>query len=233
MNDLRLGLCATLLIAATAPLLACSNGGTSNSPGPSTHASVADTSDAAPAADGATDAAVDAPDAGRLNDPEILGVLSAANAGEVQEGQLAGSSAGDARVKAFAAQLVSDHTMAQASLASYEQANSVTAAPSADQARLLASGQQTLASLQSLTGHAFDVAYVQAQVTAHTQVLALIDEVLLPSATSAGLRAIVQSARTMVAGHLAAAETLAPELADGGIEDGSAEDGAVGDGALE
>jgi putative membrane protein len=66
--------------------------------------------------------------------------------------------------------------------------------------------------LQTATGTDFDVAYVNAQVQAHQQVLDAIDNRLMPSATDADLKAMLTELRPTIESHLEEARKLSSEL---------------------
>ena len=77
---------------------------------------------------------------------------------------------------------------------------------------LTATASTTAGKLLTLVGPAFDVAYLDAQITAHTEMLSLIDQQLLPSAALPALRALLESARTVVTLHLDQAIALRATL---------------------
>jgi predicted outer membrane protein len=68
---------------------------------------------------------------------------------------------------------------------------------------------------------AFDVTYMDMQVTMHAKVLSLVDTTLLPMTTNAALKAQVTKMHEIVGAHLAAAQQLRAVLSgDGGVSDG-------------
>ena len=69
-------------------------------------------------------------------------------------------------------------------------------------------GAAWLADLMALSGHAFDVRYMDIQVAAHTGVLLIIDQVLLPSVRDAALRNEVTTERAAVEEHLLKAAAI-------------------------
>jgi putative membrane protein len=182
-------------------------------------------------------------DAASLSDAQIVGVVTAANTGEIEEALLAtgfpdmlfdggldggldgvqdgGFDAGTARtttpaVLAFAEMMITDHAHANVAV------DALAIAPQASpvQATLQSSVQTTLGQLSSLSGPAFDVAYVQSQVTAHQTVLDLLQNQLIPQAQSAALKSLLQSSvLPTVQAHLAAARALLAQLTDAGVVD--------------
>jgi putative membrane protein len=173
-----------------------------------------------------------------LNDEQIVTIMHVANQGEIQEAQLALLHAIDTQVRNFANTMITDHTAADAALATLFAVPD--AGPDADasalDAALLADGglpnapssisatlqQETTLELQTLmlkTGAAFDLAYMSGQVATHSEVLQLIDTVLLPAASSAQLKTMLTQARTLWTMHLQAAIQVLNALAVAGIPD--------------
>ncbi len=172
-----------------------------------------------------------------LNDEQIVTILHVSNQGEIQEAQLALTKAINTQVRNFANMMITDHTAADAALATLFAASD--AGPDADaalDAALFADGglpnapswisatllQETTLQLQTLmlkTGAAFDLAYMSGQVATHSEVLQLIDTVLLPAASSPALKATLMQARTVVANHLQMAIQILNALAAAGTPD--------------
>lgn len=178
-----------------------------------------------------------APDAAALlGEPEVLGVVLAANTGEVTQGTLAQTSAVDPAVRTFADEMVTDHTAANTRVNALAQQLALTPTPSPVSAQLDNESAAVMAALQPLTGAAFDRAYIDAQVTGHTNVLSLIDTVLLPSATTPALAQELQVMRQEVSAHLDEARAIQAQLAadaappgDGGVGPADGGDASAGD----
>jgi predicted outer membrane protein len=66
--------------------------------------------------------------------------------------------------------------------------------------------------LQAAAEPAFDEFYVTSQVVVHQQVLAILDEELIPEADNADLMEYLDTVRDSVAAHLQVAEELLEEL---------------------
>jgi putative membrane protein len=171
-------------------------------------------------ADAGTDAATDAAIPAVTTDAEVVGVVMEANSGEVAAGQLAVTRAQVNGTRQFAMTMVEDHTAANQTLMTFSQNSGITPAPSALRTKVATEGQQTLATLQAQPAATFDQAYLQSQVTMHTEVLMLLDTQLLPVVQNPTLRADLTTMRATVATHLAAAQSLLAGLtADGGAAD--------------
>lgn len=93
---------------------------------------------------------------------------SVANAFEIQSSQLALTNASSADVKAFAQHMIDDHTKAGEEMQAVLAQQSVTPPATLDQAHA-----DKLAKLQASTGAEFDALYIQMQVEAHMQAVAL------------------------------------------------------------
>ena len=178
-----------------------------------------------------------APDAAALlGEPQVLGVMLAANTGEVTQGTVAQTSAVDPTVRTFADEMVTDHTAANTRANALAQQLALAPAASPVSMQLENESAATVAALQPLTGAAFDRAYIDAQVTGHTKVLSLIDTVLLPSATTPALAQELQAMRLSVSTHLTEATAIQAQLAadagvpgDGGVTPVDGGDAAAGD----
>lgn len=201
--------------------------------------------DALDAADAATDAA-------SLTDQQIVGVVQAANAGEIEEALLAtglpdgglaaavdggldasvaadieaGFDAGTGR-SSNASVLAFAKMMISDHLRSDATIASfgITPATSNVQTSVTNTTEGTLALLSPLNDGAFDVAYLRAQVTSHTAMRDLITAQLVPSATDPTLKSYLNATLLpTIEMHLTQATTLLSQLTDGGaLVDGAAE----------
>lgn len=143
-----------------------------------------------------------------LSDGQIVAITSAANEGEIAMAELAKKNADSARVKSFATTMISEHGNAEAKGKSISQNANIQPVESDISRRLKSDADGTLASLRGQKGKAFDKAYVNAQIKMHRQVLATIDDELLPNASNPQLKKHLDDVRKHVASHLAKAEDL-------------------------
>jgi putative membrane protein len=150
---------------------------------------------AAATVDGATDA-------------NILAVMHEANQGEIDAAHLALASGSNARVLAFAKQMIRDHTkLDQAGDSLAVQIGVTPMLPANDS--LGAHGQVELEALRAAgRGVGFDKEYMDAQVADHTTVLALLRR-FQGSAQNAQVKAAVSGAIPIVSGHLDRAKRVA------------------------
>ncbi|HVV50953.1 MAG TPA: DUF4142 domain-containing protein [Polyangia bacterium] len=172
---------------------------------------------------GAGGAAGQTPDAGtvstapaKLTDPQVLQILQAANQGEVDQANTALTCAKDAKVIAFAQQMITDHSAALARLGAL--IAKLGGQDSPERASLVDVSNQQVALISSdRQSGACDQIYVKVQIEDHGTVKALIEELLAPSAQSPDVVTEVGAEKTTVQGHLDEALALAPE---GGISVG-------------
>jgi putative membrane protein len=167
-----------------------------------------------------------------LSDPASAGVMLEANNGEVAAGEVAVARAQRTDVRAFAQQMISDHTAANQRLLMLTQRLGIMPVDSAQRRTLAMMAQTLINQLWMTSGPAFDTTYVQSQVLAHQQVLMLLDTSLIPGAQNAELKAELMATRMTVAMHLSAAQALLSADAGAGADgagggmDGGADGGA-------
>ena len=148
----------------------------------------------------------------RLTDAEIGAVTSAANTGEVAQGNAALPKLTNAKASAFATQMVEMHGAAQARQAALLAQKGIVPEENPVSAELKHDSDATLAALNGASAPV-DQLYVDSQVATHQKVLQIMDEVLIPSATDADLLSELRAARADVKSHLDQAEALQSELA--------------------
>ncbi|NJC46902.1 UNVERIFIED_ORG: putative membrane protein [Xanthomonas campestris] len=134
---------------------------------------------------------------------EALGTLSAINTSEIGAANPALQKQVQGGVRDYAMQMVKEHTDNNQKLAKWSPDLSAAAAKAQ-----MSKAKTELAVLQKLEGKAFEAAYVTAMVKDHTDALAALDKQLIPVAKTAQVLAHLQTTRSHVAEHLAAAKTL-------------------------
>jgi putative membrane protein len=153
-------------------------------------------------------ASVEAKAVGGVTDANILAVLHEANQGEIDAAQLALASGSNARVLAFAHQMIRDHTKLDQAGDSVAVRIGVTPMLPANDS-LGAHGQADLEALRA-AGHGagFDKQYMDAQIADHTTVLALLRR-FEGAAQNSQVKAAVSGAMPIVSGHLDRAKRVA------------------------
>ncbi len=143
------------------------------------------------------------------NDAQIAAIVVAANQVDIDAGKFAIAKSTDATVKDFAQRMVTDHSAVNQSAVELVTRLKVTPASNPTSEALKEGGDQNLAHLGTLSGRALDKAYVDHEVAYHEQVLAAIDNTLIPSASNAELKALLVKVRPAFVAHLEHAKRLA------------------------
>lgn len=140
---------------------------------------------------------------GQMDDGQIAAILAQSDTAEIAPSELARDNAEDPEVSAFAEMMIQEHGQLSDSLRALTMAEGIVPTPNRESDLLSTQTQATLQSLQTVSGAAFDSAYVAAMVQSHELALNTIDNQLLPGATNPALRtAIEQQVRPRVAAHL-------------------------------
>ena len=157
-----------------------------------------------------------AADGGAPNDAQIAAIVVTANQVDIDAGQLAKSTSKSKDVQEFAQLMITDHGGVNKSATELVTKLHVTPENNATSESLKSGGDQNLASLRKLNGHAFDKAYVDHEVAYHQAVLDAVDKTLIPSAKNAELKALLVKVRPAFVAHLQHAKTLQASLGKSG-----------------
>ena len=141
-------------------------------------------------------------------DPQIAAIVVAANQVDIDAGKLAGSMSQNADVKAFAKQMVTDHTGVNKSATDLVTKLKVTPEANATSASLKKGGDENREHLKGLKGAAFDRAYIDHEVVYHQNVLDALDNTLIPNAKNAELKALLIKVRPAFVAHLEHAKQI-------------------------
>jgi putative membrane protein len=172
----------------------------------------ADTEDDAAVQDTAAQTAPAPAAAAAPSDPEIAHIVVTANTIDIEAGQLAKGKAANREVKAFAEQMITDHTGVNKLATDLAKRLNVTPADNSTSQSLKSSANEATQSLQGKTGAEFDRAYMEREVAFHQQVLDALDQTLIPGAQNAELKALLEQTRPAIAGHLEMARALQTKL---------------------
>jgi putative membrane protein len=153
-------------------------------------------------------ATVSAPAQAPPTDPQIVGIVVAANQIDIDYGKLALSKTHNQQVHDFAQQMITDHSALQKSVFDLGAKLHVTPADSDTSASLKKQAAETTAHLKSLKGAAFDKAYIDNEVGYHKAVIGVVSTVLIPNAQNAELKSALTGAAPLFQGHLEHAEHL-------------------------
>lgn len=149
-------------------------------------------------------------------DPQIAAIVVTANQVDIDAGKLAKSKAHSKDVRDFAERMITDHGGVNKSATELVQKLHVTPEPNPTSASLQKGGDENLAALKKLQGHAFDKAYVDHEVAYHEAVLQAMDKTLIPSAQNAELKALLVKVRPAFVAHLDMAKELQTALGKSG-----------------
>ena len=129
---------------------------------------------------------------------------AAANGGmaEVAVGQLAGEKAMNAKVKAFASMMVTDHSKVNEELMAIAKAKNITLPSAPDEEH-----QKKKADLAAKTGADFDKAYVDAMIDGHKKTISLFEDAA-KNCKDADLKAFAEKTLPTIKGHLTEIESI-------------------------
>ena len=148
-----------------------------------------------------------------INDAQIAHIAVTANAIDSTAGGLAKKKASAKAVKDFAQTMVSDHAGVNKQAVALATKLNVTPEDNDVSKQLPAGAEQNIANLQSLSGAAFDKAYIDHEVAYHQAVLDALDKTLIPSAQNADLKALLVKVRPAFVAHLDRAKSIQSSLA--------------------
>jgi putative membrane protein len=154
-----------------------------------------------------------APAAVKLDDQEVAGILAAADRGEIASGELVRSTTKDPEVKRLADHMVEDHQKNLAASSELLGRIGITPAESDPSMTIERQGREAVADMSRKQGVAADRAYVDAQVTTHSQLLDLIDRRLVLSTESPDLKDFIVKLRPRIEEHLEHARRVQASLA--------------------
>ena len=152
------------------------------------------------------------PAAPAINDAQIAHIAVTANAIDSAAGALAKQKAAAKSVKDCAQTMVTDHMGVNKQAVALATKLGVTPEDN-DVSRSLKSGADaSTATLNGLTGAAFDKAYIDNEVTYHQAVLDALDKTLVPNAQNAELKGLLEKVRPAIAAHLERAKSIQASL---------------------
>lgn len=142
------------------------------------------------------------------SDSEIVGIVAAADTGQILSAKEAVKKAAHPDIRQFAQQMLDEHRAANKETAALTDKLGLKQEDSVTSKMLTQKSQADLRKLKELTGAEFDQEYIGDQVLMHKLVLETIENVLLKSADHAELKTMLAEARTDVAAHLEHARVL-------------------------
>lgn len=147
-----------------------------------------------------------------LPDARIAAIVMDVNRSEIREAQLALAHSRNPRVRAYAQHIIRDHSMLNNTLVQVARAEGIRPMEGRMAMRMRSNDQLQYRQLASLSGPAFDRAYMDAQINAHRRAINAMDRRLVPDAHSPQLRVALQQARPEMVAHLQTAERIRATL---------------------
>ena len=147
------------------------------------------------------------------NDSEIMTLVAQDNDAEISSSQLALKNASSAQVKAFAQQMIADHTAMQKQGAQVGKALGTEGTGSDSTQAKMEMAQENLDDLKDKKGADFDKAYMDMQVQAHQKTLDDLRS-FQAKAQNAELKTMITNAIPKVEAHLQKAQQLQQTVAN-------------------
>jgi putative membrane protein len=154
----------------------------------------------------------DASAADKLTDPQIAHIAYTAGVIDINAAKQALKKAKSKDVKSFAEDMVRDHEAVNKQALALVKKLNVTPEDNDTSKVLSKQASEKLAELDKLSGAAFDKAYVANEVAYHKTVNSALETQLIPSASNAELKGLLQTGLKIFQGHQQHAEHVAAEL---------------------
>jgi putative membrane protein len=151
--------------------------------------------------------AADAP-----TDPQIAHIAYTADSLDIAAGKQALSKSHNKAVRAFAEEMVRDHTTVNDKALALVKELKVTPQDNPTSEGLTKAADAERAKLAKMSGAAFDREYVNNEVAYHKTVNGALEKVLIPSSKNAKLKSLLETGLTLFREHQAHAEQIAKDL---------------------
>ena len=149
----------------------------------------------------------------RMTDPEIVTLTQAADEGEIMTSKVALTKATNPDVRKFAQQMIAAHTQLISKRNALGKAQNLKPEAGAKDS-IGDAGKRMVAELQAAPKAAFDTAYINGQVMAHTNTLQMVQKAE-GQAQNAALKQMLQQVEPDIQRHLTEAKQLQGKLAGG------------------
>lgn len=150
--------------------------------------------------------------AAKPTDPQIAHIAYTAGVLDVEAGKQALAQSKNKEVRAFAEEMVRDHTAVNKQALDLVKKLKVTPEDNDTSRALTKQAAAKRAELAKLKGAAFDKAYVANEVAYHKTVNGALETQFIPSASNTELKSLLQTGLKVFQGHEQHAEQLAAEL---------------------
>jgi putative membrane protein len=146
------------------------------------------------------------------NDAQIAHIAYTAGNLDVVAAKQALQKSKSAAVREFASAMVRDHEAVNAKALELVKALKVTPEDNSTSQSLSKAADETMKKLAALDGAEFDKAYVANEVAFHRAVNGALESTLIPSASNAQLKSLLETGLTLFREHQLHAEHLAADL---------------------
>jgi len=144
----------------------------------------------------------------KLTDPEIASVAVVANQNDIGFAAIAKTKSTNKDILQFAQTMATDHQSVIDQATALVKKLGVTPKDNAVSEKLLSDAESTKKALSSKSGDAFNKAYINNEVAYHKAVIDEVQNVLIPDATNAELKALLQKVLPILKTHLEHAEMV-------------------------
>ncbi len=151
-------------------------------------------------------------EAASLTDPQIAHIAYTAGLIDIENAKLALKTSKAKGVRAFAEEMVRDHTAVNDKALALVKKLNVKPEDNDTSKALQQQAETERQSLSKLKGAAFDKAYVDNEVAYHKTVNAALEQTLIPGASNSDLKALLSTGLKIFQGHEQHAEHLAASL---------------------
>lgn len=148
----------------------------------------------------------------KLTDPEIASVALTADQIDIDYAAIAKEKSTNKDVLEFAATMARDHGNVNDQAKALAEKLGVTPQDNPTTQSLMDGAKTTKEMLNSKSGADFDKAYIDNEVAYHKAAIGVIENTLIPDATNAELKSLLESALPIFKGHLEHAEKIQKEL---------------------
>jgi putative membrane protein len=150
--------------------------------------------------------------AAKPTDPQIAHIAYTAGQLDIEAAKQALKKSKNKEVRAFATDMVRDHTAVNKQALALVKKLKVTPEDNDTSRALTKQADAKRAELAKLKGNAFDKAYVDNEVAYHKTVNGALQSTLIPSANNAELKSLMETGLKIFQGHEQHAEHVAAEL---------------------
>jgi putative membrane protein len=148
----------------------------------------------------------------KLTDPEIASVAVVANQNDIDFANIAKAKSKNTDITQFAQTMATDHQSVIDQAVALVKKLNVTPKDNATSKKLLSDAAATKKMLSSKSGAAFDKAYIDNEVAYHKAVINEVENVLIPDASNAELKSLLQNVLPVLKTHLEHAEMVQKNL---------------------